>query len=114
MGRAALRFALSLGALSLLCACVTVPEFQSLRRDVEKLKRSGGSAPARADSWADKPAPAGDRLAEQGAEIDELQAEVARLRGEIETLLGELERSPDPSLVRGAIAARRQLDAPNA
>ena len=68
MGRAALRFALSLGALSLLCACVTVPEFQSLRRDVEKLKRSGGSAPAGADSWADKPAPAGDRLAEQGAD----------------------------------------------
>ena len=94
MGRAALRFALSLGALSLLCACVTVPEFQSLRRDVETLKRGGASAPAAADSWADKPAPAGDRLAEQGAEIDELQAEVARLRGEIETLRRQLEQSP--------------------
>lgn len=94
MGRAALRLALSLGALSVLCACVTVPEFQSLRRDVEKLKKGGGSAPAAADSWAGKPAPAGDRLAEQGAEIEELQAEVARLRGEVETLRRQVEQSP--------------------
>ena len=36
------------------------------------------------------------------------------LRGEIDALLDELERSSDPSLVRGAQAARRQLDAPNA
>jgi hypothetical protein len=40
LSKALFRGALSLGALTLLCACVTVPEFQSLRRDVDKLKLS--------------------------------------------------------------------------
>jgi tol-pal system protein YbgF len=90
LGRAAFRRALSIGALLLLCACVTVPEFQSLRRDVEQLKKSKGSAPA-ADAWSGKPGSSGtgasgNRLAEQGAEIEALHAEVAELRGELEAL----------------------------
>jgi len=91
LGLAACRSALSLGALFLLCACVTVPEFQSLRRDVDQLKKGKGSAPA-ADAWGGKPGAGGNRLAEQGAEIEALQAEVAQLRGEIETLRQQIER----------------------
>ncbi len=87
-----MRSALSLGALCLLCACVTVPEFQSLRRDVDQLKKGKGSAPA-ADSWGGKPgATGGNRLAEQGAEIDALHAEVAELRGELEALRKQVEQ----------------------
>ena len=89
-----MRSALSLGALFLLCACVTVPEFQSLRRDVDQLKKGKGSAPA-ADSWGSNGKPSasgGNRLAEQGAQIDALQAEVAELRGQVEALQRQLEQ----------------------
>jgi len=114
LGRAAFRRALSQSALLLLCACVTVPEFQSLRRDVEQLQKGKGSGPT-ADAWGSKSGAGGNRLAEQGAEIDALQAEVARLRGELETLrrrvdLGQQARSPvdspggnpDPGVLTGA------------
>lgn len=70
---------------------MTVPEFQSLRRDVDQLKRSKASAPA-VDPWSGKSGPDGNRLAEQGAEIADLQTEVARLRGEIETLRRQIEQ----------------------
>ena len=89
-----MRSALSIGALFLLCACVTVPEFQSLKRDVDQLKKGKGSAPA-ADSWGNNGKPgttsSGNRLAEQGAEIDALHVEVAVLRGEVEALKKQLE-----------------------
>ncbi len=95
MGLAApLRSALSFGALFLLCACVTVPEFQSLKRDVDQMKKGKGGAPA-ADSWdgAGKSGTgSGNRLAEQGAEIDALTAEVAQLRGELEALRRQVEQ----------------------
>ena len=52
-------------------ACVTVPEFQALGRDVARLKASGGGA-------------SGERLAELGSEIDSLHREVAALRGDLE------------------------------
>ncbi len=101
MGRAGFRRALSLGALLLLSACVTVPEFQSLRRDVDQLKKGKSSTPA-ADAWGGKSGSSGNRLAEQGAEIEALQAEVADLRGEIELLRrqiesGQVARSPGQS-----------------
>ena len=107
MGRAAFRRALSLGALLLLCACVTVPEFQSLRRDVDQLKKGKTSVPT-ADAWGGKSGASGSRLAEQGAEIEALQAEVAQLRGELEALRrtvdhGLVARSPaGPGALTGA------------
>jgi tol-pal system protein YbgF len=88
-----LRSALSIGALFLLCACVTVPEFQSLKRDVDQMKKGKHSAPA-ADSWGSdgkSGTSGGNRLAEQGAEIDALHAEVAELRGEVEALKKQLQ-----------------------
>lgn len=91
MSRAALRSALSFGALLLLCGCVTVPEFESLKRDVDQLKKGKGSAPA-ADGWSsDGKSSSGNRLADQGAEIEALQAEVAQLRGEVESLKRQVE-----------------------
>ena len=117
MGRAAFRRALSLGALLLLCSCVTVPEFQSLRRDVDQLKKGKSSAPA-ADAWGGKAGASGNRLAEQGAEIEALQAEVAQLRGELEALrrtveLGHAARSPaDPSALPGASGGLAALPPP--
>jgi len=91
LGRAAIRSALSFGALLLLCACVTVPEFQTLRRDVDQLKKGKGGAPT-ADAWGGKAGASGNRLADQGAEIEALQAEVAELRGEIEALRKQVEQ----------------------
>jgi tol-pal system protein YbgF len=91
---APLRSALSLGALLLLCACVTVPEFQSLKRDVDQMKKGKGGASA-ADSWdgaGKSGSGSGNRLAEQGAEIDALHAEVAQLRGELEALRKQVEQ----------------------
>ena len=98
------RSALSLGALLLLCACVTVPEFQSLKRDVDQMKKGKSSAPA-ADSWdgaGKSSGSSGSRLADQGAEIDALQAEVAQLRGELEALRRQVEQ--------GGMAARPSGD----
>ncbi|MEX2206344.1 MAG: tol-pal system protein YbgF [Myxococcota bacterium] len=104
-----MRSALSLGALFLLCACVTVPEFQSLKRDVDQLKKGKGGAPS-ADSWGSDRKPSGSastRLAEQGAEIDALHAEVAELRGEIEALKKQIDqgaasRPPSDAAAAGA------------
>ncbi len=86
---AGLRSAFALGALLLLGACVTVPEFQALRNDVEKLK--SGSAPA-ADDWGGKQT-SGNRVAELGAEVESLRDEVSRLQGEVSALKLELERA---------------------
>jgi tol-pal system protein YbgF len=89
--KALFRGALSLGALTLLCACVTVPEFQSLRRDVDKLKQSKGSATA-SDDWGGKPGASGNRLADLGAEVDGLRAEIAQLRGELDGLRKQVDQ----------------------
>ena len=86
---AGLRSAFALCAALLLGACVTVPEFQALRSDVDKLKRD--KAPA-SDEWGGK-SPSGNRVAELGAEVDSLRDEVSRLQGEVASLKQELERS---------------------
>jgi tol-pal system protein YbgF len=105
--RAFFRGALSLGAVTLLCACVTVPEFQSLRRDVDKLKQGKGSASG-TDDWGGKPgANSSSRLADLGAEVDGLQEEIAQLRGELDALRKQVEQghaaaAPAPA---GAAAA---------
>ena len=62
-----------------------MPEFQSLRREVDQLKKGKGSTPA-ADDWGGKPGAGGNRLAEQGVEIEELRDEVAKLHGELDEL----------------------------
>jgi tol-pal system protein YbgF len=64
--------ALSL-ALAWVSACVTVPEFRALEREVYKLKRGSGGA-----------GPAGSRLADLGEEVSKLREEIAQLRGAVE------------------------------
>jgi tol-pal system protein YbgF len=59
-----------------LAACITVPEFRGLQREVEELKQGGGG-PAGSSTGS-------TRLADLGAEIEELEREVARLRGAVE------------------------------
>ena len=58
----------------LLCACVTVPEFRALEREVAGLKSEG-----RSDTSLDA-----SRLADLGAELDRMGREVAELRGQLE------------------------------
>ncbi len=69
----ALRVWLAAGALAMATGCVTVPEFQAVRRDVDALKKGGGGGGSPSA-----------RLADMGAEINSLHEEVANLRGEIE------------------------------
>ena len=68
-----------------------MPEFQTLRRDVDQLKKGKSGAPT-ADAWGGKPGASGNRLAEQGAEIEALHVEVGELRGEIEALRKQIEQ----------------------
>ncbi|MGH7290758.1 MAG: hypothetical protein ACREJT_06085, partial [Myxococcota bacterium] len=107
MRKALFRGALSLGAVTLLCACVTVPEFQSLRSDVDKLKQSKGSASSTDDWGGGKPGSSGNRLADLGAQVDGLQAEIAQLRGELESLRKQVNQgqAAAPSSLGGAGAA---------
>lgn len=93
-------------ALAGLAACVTVPQFQALQRDVEELQasRSGGSSGA---SEA--------RLADLGVELDELRREIGVLKGEVQELRRVAEEAlavskdrpeapegPPPAAARGA------------
>jgi tol-pal system protein YbgF len=91
----AFRLVVAAGTLLALCGCVTVPEFQALRRKVEQLEKGGHGASA--DDWGGKPAaggaaPSGNRLADLDAEVTSLRDEVARLQGEVDTLRKDLER----------------------
>lgn len=71
-------------ALASASACVTVPEFRALEREVFKLKGgSGGDGPT------------GGRLAELGEEVSELRSEVARLRGAVEEAQHAAERAAE-------------------
>lgn len=95
MSARAFRLAAAAGALVALSGCVTVPEFQVLRRRVESLEKGGQGGSA--DDWTGKPAtsstvPSGNRLADLDAEVTSLRDEVARLKGEVETLKKDLER----------------------
>lgn len=56
-----------------LAGCITVPEFRALEREVDRLKREGGSGGG-----------VGERLAELGSQVAALEREVAGLRGELE------------------------------
>lgn len=71
-------------ALASASACVTVPEFRALEREVYKLKHgSGGDGPS------------GARLAELGEAVSELRDEVARLRGAVEEAQHAAERAAE-------------------
>src|SRR5882672_5485770 len=69
----AFRRALAAGTLLALCGCVTVPEFQALRRKVDQLEKGKGGG----DEWTAKSgsaasgsaAPGGSRLADLDAEV---------------------------------------------
>src|SRR5258705_6583217 len=85
--------ALAAAALVALCSCVTVPEFQTLRRKVEQLEKgkSGG------DEWDGKSGSGGapatpSRLADLDAEVATLHDEVSRLQGEVESLKKDVAR----------------------
>ncbi len=77
----------------LLCACVTVPEFRALEREVAGLKSRG-----RPDAPADAA-----RLADLGAGLDRLEREVAELRGQLE------EADRNATLAREELAEVREL-----
>jgi tol-pal system protein YbgF len=90
----AFRLVIAAGTLALF-GCVTVPEFQALRRKVDQLEKGNRAA----DEWGSKPtsggnsaAPSGSRLADLDAEVTSLRDEVSRLQGEIDALRKELER----------------------
>ena len=68
-----LRVAILALALAPITACVMVPEFRALEREVVELKRGSGGG-----------APSGARLAELGTEVSELRKEVSRLQGAVE------------------------------
>src|SRR5262249_11802471 len=92
LSRKAFRLALAAGALFALSGCVTVPEFQALRRKVDALEKGGGHAPA--DDWGTVgkttsttgPSSSGNRLADLDAEVNSLRDEVSRLKGEVDSL----------------------------
>jgi tol-pal system protein YbgF len=94
----AFRLAIAAGTLIALSGCVTVPEFQALRRKVDQLEKGGHAGGGSADDWtANKstsggPAPSGNRLADLDAEVTSLRDEVARLQGEIDSLRKDLEK----------------------
>jgi tol-pal system protein YbgF len=69
-------------ALATLGACVTVPEFRALEREVVDLKRGSGGG-----------VPAGARLADLGEEVSQLREEVAQLRGSVEEAQHAAERA---------------------
>ncbi len=108
--------ALAAAALLALCSCVTVPEFQALRRKVDQLEKgkSGGG-----DEWDGKSGSGGapaapSRLADLDAEVASLHDEVGRLQGEVDSLKKEVARlrgggaagnpSPGPDAATGAAA----------
>jgi tol-pal system protein YbgF len=74
-----------------LCGCVTVPEFQILRKRVTALEQ-GGAPQRAAEGWDTKGAPSGNRLADLDAEVQGLRDDVARLRGEVDELRKQVER----------------------
>ena len=110
MSARAFRRALAAGTLLALCGCVTVPEFQALRRKVDQLEKGKGSG----DEWTAKSGSASgaaggsgeSRLADIDAEVAALHDEVGRLQGEIDSLKKELEK------VRGGAGASTGAPAP--
>ena len=89
-----LRRGLAAVSLLALSGCVTVPEFQALRRKVDALESRGGGKGS--DDWsksgASGGAASGNRLADLDAEVTSLRDEVAKLQGEVDALKKELDR----------------------
>jgi tol-pal system protein YbgF len=97
----AFRRAIAAGTLLALSGCVTVPEFQALRRKVDQLEKGGGGSTASADDWSSTKTSSGgaatggssSRLADLDAEVASLRDEVARLQGDVDSLRRELEKA---------------------
>ena len=95
MSGKALRRALAAASLLALSGCVTVPEFQALRRKVDALEKGGGGHGA-SDDWGktgssgSAAGSSGNRLADLDAEVSSLRDEVSRLQGEVDGLKKEL------------------------
>ena len=113
MSGKAFRLVVAVGAVLALAGCVTVPEFQSLRRRVDGLEKGGGKTGS-SDDWtkadgagAKSTVPGGSRLADLDAEVTSLRDDVGRLQGEVEALKKELEkvRSERGGGAAGAAAA---------
>ena len=91
MSGKAVRRALAAVSLLALSGCVTVPEFQALRRKVDALEKGGHTS----DEWGkagSTGAPSGNRLADLDAEVTSLRDEVSKLHGEVDSLKKELEK----------------------
>jgi tol-pal system protein YbgF len=90
----ALRRAIAAASLLALSGCVTVPEFQALRRKVDALEKGGGHGAS--DDWGKTGSSgsaggsSGNRLADLDAEVTSLRDEVSKLQGEVDGLKKEL------------------------
>jgi tol-pal system protein YbgF len=110
----ALRRLLAAASIFALSGCVTVPEFQALRRKVDALEKGGHASAQAGDDWSktsssssSSAAPSSSRLADLDAEVSSLRDEVSRLQGEIDALKKDLDK------VRGqSSAAGNQTPAP--
>lgn len=81
--------ALALASVSAMStACVTVPEFRALEREVDQLKRASGGEK-----------PAGARLADLGEEVAALREEIAELRGAVEEAQHAADRAMEEARV---------------
>jgi len=97
----AFRLAVAAGTLLALSGCVTVPEFQSLRRRVDQIEKGGGAhgGGAAEGDWAkasggstSSSGASGSRLADLDAEVQSLRDEVSKLQGDVQSLQRELDQ----------------------
>jgi tol-pal system protein YbgF len=96
----AFRLAVAAGTLLALSGCVTVPEFQSLRRRVDQIEKGGGAhgGGAAEGEWAKasgggaSSGTSGSRLADLDAEVQSLRDEVSKLQGDVQSLQRELDQ----------------------
>lgn len=85
--RACLVAALAVAGL----ACITVPEFRALEREVEDLRAQSGGGGGPITPGA--PGRGAERLAELGAHVEALEQEVSRLRGAVQEARHEAEQA---------------------
>ncbi|HTO54675.1 MAG TPA: tol-pal system protein YbgF [Myxococcota bacterium] len=99
MSATALRRLLAAASIFALSGCVTVPEFQALRRKVDALEKGGHASAQASDEWSKASSTSssstqssGNRLADLDAEVSSLRDEVSRLQGEVDALKKDLDK----------------------